>query len=428
MGVDNKTNEIAAKKMIWLWLPSLYFVKGLFYAIITMLLLTVLKHMGLSNGMVTAYVACMFVGWLLKPLWRPVVDTLFTRKFWVVITEFLAAMSLYFVSLSLAGNEWIDGLLLWFLLFSVVASTHDVAVDNYYIERLTRYSSTRFDIAKGLSACVALLLVGGIMLMVGGNMEVITRQVGNSWSFVFNILSIFILSVCIYHCFVLRRSNYDVAIVYKFSYGKFRRMFIRRVVALARKKHSFVSLIIIFLYPVGFGLLWNVLLLFLIDRTSYGGLGLSPQEFGFVAGTIGVMALACGGFCGLMLLRRSNKPLVMWLMTFALLLTPIIPLYLSIKIPDNLLTTSVCIAIFFLLTGFGCNAYFSFISRFSSGNHSAAHKGMCFSIATLSLMVTGMVAGYWQEMSGYHNFFIYAAMFGLLMLCLPPLASSKKVW
>lgn len=427
MDKDIHINELAAKKKLWLWLPSLYFVKGIPYAVLTILAMVVFKRMGLSNSVVTFYISWFLLGWIAKPLWRPVVDTLITRRFWVLLTELLMAALLYVISIVMVKDSWLGYSFFYMLLLSVVACTHDVAVNNYYIEQLNRHSSPRFVVIRRIFSGISLLIVSGVMAMVGGNMEVITRRIDNSWAFVFYLLSIVVAIFFIYHLIVLRRPSDDMPIVYRFSVKKFRRMFRRRAVAFFRKPKALHSIIFLVLYPVSFGLLTRVSVLFLIDRPSYGGLGLSPQDFGFVEGTVGVSALIVGGIFGLLLKSRFGLRRSLLLMTLSLLLAPLPFLLLSFELPQELFFISICIAAEHFLIGFGLNAYLAYLEHFSRGIHSSAHKGMSMAITAFTLMVTGVISGDWQEAVGYQNYFTYVTISGFIMIIVLPLIYTKEL-
>ena len=58
----------------WSWVPSLYFAEGLPYVIVMTVSVIVYKRLGLSNTDVALYTSWLYLPWVLKPLWSPLVD------------------------------------------------------------------------------------------------------------------------------------------------------------------------------------------------------------------------------------------------------------------------------------------------------------------------------------------------------------------
>lgn len=69
--------EQDTNKKIWMWMPSLYIMKGLPISIVMLLSTIVYKRFGLSSSDVLFLTSWLMLAWVLKPLWRPMVDTLY---------------------------------------------------------------------------------------------------------------------------------------------------------------------------------------------------------------------------------------------------------------------------------------------------------------------------------------------------------------
>lgn len=98
-------------------------------------------------------------------------------------------------------------------------------------------------------------------------------------------------------------------------------------------------------------LLTPVSQLFLQAKPSRGGLGLSPQEFGLVNGTVGVIGLLAGGIVGGLLASRDGLKKWLWPMTFAITIPNIAYVYLAYFMPQSLM--AINIAVFVENLGYG---------------------------------------------------------------------------
>ena len=73
----------------WAWVPSLYFAEGVPYVIAMVVSVTLYKKMGVSNAEIALYTSWLYLPWVIKPLWSPVVDLLKTRRAWIVTMQLL---------------------------------------------------------------------------------------------------------------------------------------------------------------------------------------------------------------------------------------------------------------------------------------------------------------------------------------------------
>lgn len=151
--------------------------------------------------------------------------------------------------------------------------------------------------------------------------------------------------------------------------------------------------------------------LFLIDASHNGGLGLSPQEYGFVQGTVGVIGLTLGGILGGMVAGKDGLKKWLWPMVCAITLPDIVYVYLAYVMPSDLLTINICIFFEQFGYGFGFTAYMLYLIYYSRGEYKTSHYALCTAFMALSMMIPGLFAGELQEMVGYRTFFIIVMIF-----------------
>ena len=87
------------------------------------------KEMGLSNTELALYTSWMYLPWVIKPLWSPVVDSIATERKWIIITQLLCGAGLAGVAFTLPTSYWLQASIafLWLVAFS--SATHDIAAD-----------------------------------------------------------------------------------------------------------------------------------------------------------------------------------------------------------------------------------------------------------------------------------------------------------
>ena len=68
----------------WLWVPSLYFAQAIPYVVVMNLTVIMYKDMGISNSDIAFYTSLLYLPWVVKPLWSPIVDMFGTKRRWTV--------------------------------------------------------------------------------------------------------------------------------------------------------------------------------------------------------------------------------------------------------------------------------------------------------------------------------------------------------
>ncbi len=169
---------------------------------------------------------------------------------------------------------------------------------------------------------------------------------------------------------------------------------------------TFAVLFIIF-FRMPEGLLSKVSELFLIDAGHNGGLGLSPQEYGLVQGTVGIIGLALGGLLGGLAASRDGLKRWLWPMVAAFTLPQLIYVYLSYALPQSLVVVNVCVFVEQAAYGFGLTAYMLYMIYICRGEYKTSHYALASAMMFLSMMLPGIVAGTLQESIGYRHYFLF---------------------
>ena len=68
----------------WAWVPSLYFAEGIPYVLVMSVSVVMYKRLGISNTEIALYTSWLYLPWVIKPLWSPIVDLMGTKRLWTV--------------------------------------------------------------------------------------------------------------------------------------------------------------------------------------------------------------------------------------------------------------------------------------------------------------------------------------------------------
>ena len=128
----------------WLWIPTLYFAEGIPYVVAMTVAVIMFKRLGISNTDIALYTSWLYLPWVIKPLWSPIVDLLKTKRWWIIIMQLLIGAGLGGVALAIPLPVFfkITLIFLWLLAFS--SATHDIAADGFYMLGLDEHQQAYF--------------------------------------------------------------------------------------------------------------------------------------------------------------------------------------------------------------------------------------------------------------------------------------------
>ena len=412
-----------SKKSPWAWVPTLYFAEGLPYVAVMTISLIMYKRLGLSNTDITLYTSWLYLPWVIKPLWSPFIDIIKTKRWWIVTMQLLIGASLGGVAFTIPAPYWLQGSLAFFWLMAFSSATHDIAADGFYMLGLEQHEQAYFVGIRSTFYRIATIVGQGLLVMLAGNLEVITRDIRFSWSIMFYGMAGLFIAFWLYHHYILPRPKEDTQDTRGLSQGvsseaehtgtvpsvsspSIMQEFWHTLKTFFQKPQVIAGICFMLFYRMPEGLLAKVSALFLIDTTAKGGLGLSPAEYGLVQGTVGVIGLTLGGILGGICASRDGLKRWLWPMVMAITLPDLVYVYLSYALPSSLLIINVCIFIEQFGYGFGFSAYMLYLIYYSQGEHKTAHYALCTAFMALSMMIPGLFAGALQESVGYPVFFL----------------------
>jgi PAT family beta-lactamase induction signal transducer AmpG len=390
----------------WLWVPSVYFNQAVPYMAVMYLAVVMYKDLGLSNSDIAHYTSLLYLPWVIKPLWSPLVDMFGTKRRWTVLLQLVVALALGALAGALHAPNFIILSLAAMWIMAISSATHDIAADGYYMLGLRQKDQAAFVGVRSTFYRIANLVVQGPLVVLVG---VLTRSMGDvrlAWSTCFLILAgVFGLLVA-WHQFVLPRPEADHAV----KAGNPIEGFIDTFVSFFGKRDIWLILGFILTFRLGEAQILKLVAPFLKDPVSAGGLGLSNEQYGAAYGTVGLIALTFGGLFGGWLISRRGLKRCLWLMVFGVHLPDLVFVFLSSVQPQNFTVISACLAIEQFGYGFGFTAMMLYMIMVSEGEHKTAHYALCTGLMALGMMAPGYVSGDIQQFLGYRNFFIWACL------------------
>ncbi|MCM1093507.1 MAG: MFS transporter [Lachnospiraceae bacterium] len=396
----------------WAWIPSLYFAQGLPYVAVMTLSVIMYKRMGISNTDIALYTSWLYLPWVIKPLWSPVVDMFGTKRLWTVVMELLIGIGFAGVAFTLPVSFFFSASLGVFWLVAFLSATHDIAADGFYMLALDSHQQSFYVGIRSTFYRISTIVGQGALVMLAGYLEERWQPAPEesmdytplAWMVVMGVMSLFFIIISIYHRFILPKPNSDRGIkgVTLHNAGK---EFIGTFTSFFRKPGIGIAIAFMLLYRFPEAQLVKLINPFLLDPVGAGGLGLTTSQVGLVYGTIGIIGLTAGGIIGGIVVAHGGLRKWLWPMAWSISLTCATFLYLSIAQPTDLFTINLCVFIEQFGYGFGFTAYMLYLIYFSEGEFRTAHYAICTGFMALGMMLPGMAAGWLQELIGYEGFF-----------------------
>ena len=392
----------------WSWIPTLYFTQGIPYVVVMTLSVIMYKNLGLSNTDIALYTSWLYLPWVMKPLWSPLVDLLGRKRQWTVLLQVVLGAAPAAVALTLPAPHFFQLSLAVFWLMAFSSATHDIAADGFYMLALNPHTQAAFVGVRSTFYRLAMIAGQGGLVYVAGELAERTGNVRLAWSLVFCLLAVVFGLAALYHRSALPRPATDRLSVAESRY--LWRDFVAVFGAFFNRPGIGSILTFLLIYRLAEAQLIKLVTPFLLDARSAGGLGLKTQEVGLAYGTVGVVSLLIGGLCGGVVISRFGLKRVLWPLVITMHLPDLIFVYLSQAQPTSLGVICCALAVEQFGYGFGFTAYMLFMIMVAEGEHKTAHYAICTGFMALSMMLPGMPAGWIQDHLGYPRFFLWVCL------------------
>ena len=165
------SNPAHATRSAWFWVPSLYFSQGIPYVIVMTLSVVMYKRLGISNTDIALYTSWLYLPWVVKPIWSPLVDITRTKRFWVVSMQFLISAGLALAAFSIRSSPFFTASLIIFWFMAFASATHDIAADGFYMLSMSRHEQAWWVGLRSTFYRTAMIVGSGLLVVLAGVLE-----------------------------------------------------------------------------------------------------------------------------------------------------------------------------------------------------------------------------------------------------------------
>ena len=407
------------KKTPWMWVPSLYFAEGVPNIVVVIVALVMYENLGLSNTEVALYTSWLYLPWVIKPFWSPIVDVLKQKRWWILAMQFMVGLSLAGVAYTINAPDFVQTTLAFFWLMAFSSATHDIAADGFYMLGLTEHEQSLFvGIRSTFYRFATIGAQGGLLALAdkintGWDVELFGRlifsipshPIEEAWKWTFFVTAFVFFGLFLWHSFSLpkvektvndgQKKDCDIAL------GA-----LKTFVTFFTKPYVVTAILFMLLYRFPEALLVKIAPLFLMDSLAEGGLALTKMDLALAQGTIGVIGLTLGGIAGGVAIAKYGFKRCLWWMVGAITLPHAVYVVLAYAQVNELWLVSTAVGFEQFGYGFGFTAYMMYMIYFSDGPSKTTHYALCTAFMALSMLLPGMIAGWLQEQLGYSTFFI----------------------
>jgi PAT family beta-lactamase induction signal transducer AmpG len=155
----------------WKWIPTLYFAEGLPYVIVITVSVIMYKRLGISNADIALYTSWLYLPWVIKPLWSPIIDILRTKRFWITTMQLIIGAGMAGVAFTIPLPDFFQFTLAFFWLLAFSSATHDIAADGFYMLALSEGQQSFFVGIRSTFYRVAMIAGQGLLVILAGFLE-----------------------------------------------------------------------------------------------------------------------------------------------------------------------------------------------------------------------------------------------------------------
>ena len=137
-------SETEKKRNPWAWIPTVYFAEGMPYILVMTVSVIMYKRLDISNAEIAFYTSWLYLPWVIKPFWSPLVELIKTKRWWIVSMQLFIGAGLAGIALTLPTNYFFKGTMVFFWLLAFSSATQDIFIDGFYMLGLNETQQTFF--------------------------------------------------------------------------------------------------------------------------------------------------------------------------------------------------------------------------------------------------------------------------------------------
>ncbi|MDC6367562.1 MULTISPECIES: MFS transporter [Flavobacteriaceae] len=392
-------------KNAWLWIPTLYFTQGIPYILVVTVSVIMYKRLGIGNAEIGLYTSWLYLPWVIKPLWSPLVDLNGTKRKWFLSMQLLISLAFLGIGIFLPSNSFFTISLAFFWMVAFASATNDIASDGYYMIGLTQKKQSFFIGLRSTFYRLAMVTGQGLLVIFAGFLEQKYGDNTKAWSLTMICASILMLAMTVSNFFATPKFEVSKTEKQEKPAG-----FLEVFISFFKKKQIGIALLFILTYRLGESQLVKMASPFLLDKLEVGGLGYTTEAVGTIYGTVGVIMLSLGGILGGILISRDGLKKWMFPMLLALNLPNALYALLAITQTTSIIAVTGTVILEQFGYGFGFAAFLIYLIYVADGVSKTSHYAIATGFMALGMMLPGMLSGYIQEWLNYDGFFIWVVI------------------
>lgn len=388
-----------------MWVPTAYFAMGLPFMVLAQSTAIMYKNMGISDSKIAFWTSLIMLPWTLKPLWSPVLEMFKSKKFFVVTSQFVTAITFALIAFALPLPNFFAYTIALLAVIGFSGATNDIATDGVYLSVLSSRDQAKYIGWQGAAYNVGKFLAYGGFVTIAGILE---KQLGvvNAWVAVMLGIGGVMALVGLYHSRMLPGGEVSKSEVKSLKEGFDTLWDVLKTFFQKKYIYWYIAFIVLFRFAEGFAI--KIAPLFFKAAVADGGLGLTTTEIGVVYGTFGTGAFVAGSLlAGYFIARRGLKrALLILVSTFNIPF--LVYALLAHYQPSSLYLIGGAVVFEYFGYGFGFVGLMLFMmQQVAPGKYKMAHYAFATGIMNLGFMVPSMLSGYFSDWLGYKLFFAW---------------------
>ena len=401
-----------------LWVPSLYLAMGIPNATVALVSKTMFKNLGITNEDIAIYTGLMYLPWVLKPLWAPLMEPYLSKRKWVLGMEFLMAASIGLVALALPLPGFFRISLTLFWITGFASGTQDIAGDAVYLTTINARDQAKYMGIQGICWNCGAIIASGALTWFTGYLHDEARYTWiRAWEVVMILICLLMAALGVWHLRMLPPG--EPSSLHGGGLAGAWQALKESWATFFQKKCIWMMLAVVFMYRFGEGFIENFGQLFLLDSRAVGGMGFTNQQIGNIYGSLGTGGFLLGALLGGLFAAKFTLKRSLLFLAIALNVPHVTYYYLSHAMPHNLVLITAVVTIEKLAFGFGSIGHMLYMmQQIAPGAFKMTHYAFATGIMALTKMVTGPLSAvvFGAVHRSYPNFFLF-----VLLASIPPI-------
>src|SRR5512136_1154359 len=172
----------ATSRNPWAWVPSLYLAEGIPYTMAMTVSVVLYKRLGISNTDIALYTSWLYLPWVIKPLWSPLVELFRTKRYWILLMQVLVGASLACIAFTIPAARFFQYTLAFFWITAFSSATHDIAADGFYMLGLSQDLQAGFVGVRTTFYRIITIATKGGLVIFAGFLEGKGHDIPTAWS------------------------------------------------------------------------------------------------------------------------------------------------------------------------------------------------------------------------------------------------------